>query len=492
MKTTKLFCSISALMLILSANGPASAQDCKALTDLTSCVNAKIKSVVKARIDQTSNSKQVEPPSISSNTTSLVDQSSASDLIGVGLNLAGLSASSMSDDMQPSSVSVTTSAYAFYAAFKQFDPLNPFYYDKHRPWRKFSITLGYDDEKLDDGSTKRAKVFGAKYLFINKRDPGLKEHEGRIETVFQSLRTATGSASTVFNRTRVYIFTHTRVFNDIVVNDTTEGFESFLRTKLSQASDTQTRDRITDLLTRFQTNPGSLFVFGPRFTSVGSVTPWTDEERAYYTLFIAKFTAGSGYTRVLGLIGEEELEATIAEFVEDDVENFVGLEKVSIKTVQEIQRAPQLALVALVKTKKDDPDEYMGELTFDWGIENRVNLTLNGAFDYVDSKLVGADTRGGKVSAQLQFQINGDNLQRLIESRRSAYFYLAAEGKWMTGIDSMIKGQAKLTVPLPGGIDLPLSVTVANRTELIDEKEVRGQFGFTFDLSRLVQAFKPK
>jgi hypothetical protein len=56
----------------------------------------------------------------------------------------------------------------------------------------------------------------------------------------------------------------------------------------------------------------------------------------------------------------------------------------------------------------------------------------------------------------------------------------------------MIKGQAKLTIPLPGGIDLPISFTVANRTEFIDEKEVRGQFGFTFDLSRLVQAFRSK
>ena len=49
------------------------------------------------------------------------------------------------------------------------------------------------------------------------------------------------------------------------------------------------------------------------------------------------------------------------------------------------------------------------------------------------------------------------------------------------------KGQAKIKIPIADGIDLPISLTFANRTELIDEKEVRGQFGFTFDLSRLVK-----
>jgi len=34
-------------------------------------------------------------------------------------------------------------------------------------------------------------------------------------------------------------------------------------------------------------------------------------------------------------------------------------------------------------------------------------------------------------------------------------------------------GQAKLTVPLLTGIRIPLSVTFANRTELIEETDVR-------------------
>lgn len=50
-------------------------------------------------------------------------------------------------------------------------------------------------------------------------------------------------------------------------------------------------------------------------------------------------------------------------------------------------------------------------------------------------------------------------------------------------------GQAKLTVPVKGtGVKIPLSLTVSNRTELVKEKDVRANFGITFDLDTLVGA----
>jgi hypothetical protein len=46
--------------------------------------------------------------------------------------------------------------------------------------------------------------------------------------------------------------------------------------------------------------------------------------------------------------------------------------------------------------------------------------------------------------------------------------------------------QAKLAVRLGEAIKLPVSVTWASRKELIDESEIRGQVGFTFDLDQLL------
>lgn len=52
-------------------------------------------------------------------------------------------------------------------------------------------------------------------------------------------------------------------------------------------------------------------------------------------------------------------------------------------------------------------------------------------------------------------------------------------------------GQVKLTIPIgTSGIKMPFSLTFANRTELVREREVRGNFGFTFDLDTLFARFK--
>lgn len=52
-------------------------------------------------------------------------------------------------------------------------------------------------------------------------------------------------------------------------------------------------------------------------------------------------------------------------------------------------------------------------------------------------------------------------------------------------------GQVKLSVPLSNGIRIPISFTFANRTELIKEHEVRGNFGLTFDLDSLFARRRP-
>lgn len=52
--------------------------------------------------------------------------------------------------------------------------------------------------------------------------------------------------------------------------------------------------------------------------------------------------------------------------------------------------------------------------------------------------------------------------------------------------------QFGLRIPIKGlGMKFPISITFANRTELIKEKEVRGNFGFTLDLDTLFAKFKP-
>jgi hypothetical protein len=69
-------------------------------------------------------------------------------------------------------------------------------------------------------------------------------------------------------------------------------------------------------------------------------------------------------------------------------------------------------------------------------------------------------------------------------------FSTSGEAKWLSGAKPNYIGQLKLTIPLFDGISLPISLSVANRSDLINEKTVKGRFGFTFDLTKLM--LRPK
>jgi hypothetical protein len=56
----------------------------------------------------------------------------------------------------------------------------------------------------------------------------------------------------------------------------------------------------------------------------------------------------------------------------------------------------------------------------------------------------------------------------------------------------LILGQAKLTIPLKNGVKIPLSVSFANRTELIKESDVRANFGVTFNLDAFIAAARAR
>jgi len=53
-------------------------------------------------------------------------------------------------------------------------------------------------------------------------------------------------------------------------------------------------------------------------------------------------------------------------------------------------------------------------------------------------------------------------------------------------------GQIGLNIPIKSlGMKFPVSVTFANRTELIKEKTIRGNIGFTFNWDTLFARLKP-
>lgn len=467
--------------------------------------NAELNALIraKARVDQTDNTKQTETPSIGANSTSLVDQSSASDLLGIATNFAGLSASSNDDQKETSSVSVTTSAYALLAAMKRVDPLNPVFYDNHRAWRNFSVTLGYDDEDQADGTKQRAKLFGAKFLFVNRRDPNLARNKAAIDTLTTSLANATASFGNLAIRSRGFVLTLESVRTNTILPE----FKEFLeerktkvdldlereRSKLASATTTTrpgiekriealeaTEARIDTLL---KASDDTKLVVGSNFLPTST---WTREELEYRTVFFNKYL-GQNYRDKLG----KEAADAVEKFVDQQLDAgeliaFRNLDAAGSSALEFIRRAPQLSVAFFTKQRKVGLNEYMGEAIFDYGLANRINLTLNGAYSYQDSKVIGGDKRGFVFGGQLQFQLNRENLL----GKKPFYLNLSTNGNWTSGSDAIYKAQGKISIPIADGIDFPVSVTYSNQADdLLKESTIKGQFGFSIDTARLIRAF---
>ncbi|HJT28012.1 MAG TPA: hypothetical protein VJ784_11425 [Pyrinomonadaceae bacterium] len=130
------------------------------------------------------------------------------------------------------------------------------------------------------------------------------------------------------------------------------------------------------------------------------------------------------------------------------------------------------------------------------GFGPRLDLTFNGSFSIFNKKSdLASEGRLRDFSFATQLDVPfgemGLGMGKPVLSFAGRYERLMSNAidarKGDVGI-----GQLKFTIPIKNsGIRIPLSFSFANRTELIKEKEVRGNFGFTFDPDVLFALFNP-
>jgi hypothetical protein len=438
---------------------------------LNNRIDERIKAVAQARIDQNSNVNQTEAPSISDNSTSLVDQSSSSDLIGVALNLAGLAGGSNNANPDKNSAAVTATAYSLYSAFRGEQPLDPSFYNRHRNWRRLSFTLGFEKNQTDATGqpVEDTTIAGAKFLIIAGRDAARNQKE--LSTVYQYLKAAAVNLAQLNREIREAI-----LFKDPALRDKLRIVEEVRAFANDQAAMSQlsaaNRQRVQELMAE-------------------PVESWFDPEKKDNARLIIldfvqnKYFSQAGLPLFLAALDEEGLKQ-VDQLIDARLDAFTNLNNASRRAIEKIRRAPQLSLSFQTRQQKAGPDDYTGEAIFDYGVHNRVNLTLNGGYFYKNSRLIGGDLRGANFAGQLQFQMTPE---KSLSGRSPLYFFLASEGNWASAVPFTYKLQGKVKIPLVDGIDFPISFTYANRTNLIDEKDVRGQFGFTFDTAKLLRAF---
>jgi hypothetical protein len=215
-------------------------------------VNGRIKEIMTARINQNSVSIQKGTPSSSSNATSLVDRTSVSDLFGFGFNLAQFS-QGLPDSLRSSSISVTTTAYALYAASVNNDPLDPVFYNSYASLRNLSFTYGND--ALEDSLKRNLQVYNVKYLFWNGRDASSDGNKEPLKKITDQLTTASSAYGRLIKKIQNYLFEQSGKSADIITfmnkNFISPGWETYVK-QLSNEEKTKIDGLIEDEIATFE------------------------------------------------------------------------------------------------------------------------------------------------------------------------------------------------------------------------------------------------
>ena len=190
------------------------------------------------------------------------------------------------------------------------------------------------------------------------------------------------------------------------------------------------------------------------------------------------------------------------------IENSIGVYLTGRDSV--LDKIAKGTLVTLDYTNKREanaPDTSNFTFIAEKGPGGRTDLTFNASLTIFNKKpipLAGTTNRVGRIrdfSFAGQFDIPFGSV------REAGQFVLWGSGKYQRLMEDsttqagtvmpntsgdIAVGQFGLRIPIKGlGIKFPISVSFANRTELIKEKEVRANFGFTFDLDTIFAKFKP-
>jgi hypothetical protein len=333
-----------------------------------------------------------------------------------------LSPGSRSGDTKTASGTITTSLYALYAAVQKHNALDPAFYNSGTNWRRVSFTFGREYPDDDKASTSQRATLIGGKVLL------LNYRDASAQGNQADIRSVSST-----------------------LKDTSPNYSKITR-------------EVQDYLQ---------VTLGPALGGP-SLMDFLDKNLA------------TNFGPTIRLLNDQQL-AQVDKIISERLEPEIRLHSTVLKVLQKIRRKPQLAFAFTTKQRSSIANnEYQPELTFDWGIEDRLNWTMNGSLLYIDSPNFGRDQRGGRFSNQFQYQVTREQLT----GRNPVTFSVAFDAKGMTKTVPTYVGQLKVSIPIAAGVDFPLSVSFASRTDLVKESSVKGRFGFTFDFAKLAAALK--
>lgn len=467
--------------------------------------------------------RQLQSPSTDSRSTSLVDQSSATDFVSAAASLIAV-APSLSQSTSGSSPgssqtgtgtgTTTASVYALMAAFNKTSPTDPTFYKDHVFSRQISFTIGTAaSTQATDNTTTPSTVYGAKYLIINRRELYKEQNLKLISKIQNDLSNETVAIAQL--TPKIMEIMCAALHPDCLVN----GALSKMGVSISSPGSGY---KTGDILEVGGTGSGGeVEVFGVdkdgAVTNVQLSDGSSGSKYSVATNVPTRPTAGvSGHGATLNItalssvdskvfttfdqtqLTEANLASTvnalpdhakkqIQSLVENAIQPFSKLQTDLNNTYDQISKGMQMSISATGNNRTGQGNNnYRTEFIFDYGLSTRVNWTVNASFDYTDRKM-GLDSRGGRLATSFQGNLTNPTGGW---SKSPLRLIFSVEGDWLSLQKPQYSFDAQLSIPITPGFDLPIEYRYANRAAQINKADSQVRLGLTVDLSRITQALK--
>jgi len=419
----------------------------------------------KSEVDQARTDKQVGAASSSSGSTSLTSQGSVPAILGLAVENGALeksvSGTTITFRGRPVQVIQALQKIPFDESYKQIENSGTL-----GLLNRFSIAVSFDVSRgntsgVFTGSTNQISGFSTRIELFNRRDPRSSTYNSRWEEL---RRTIGDDLARTLNSVYETVLSHP-AFEKNQFTPWLGNCVDSIATPLEHGDDDGLQKAVNACIDRFPTD----------------ITGLPNSESQLVQFAQATNTMRMARQKILDYVGRSPI--LTLEYNDN----------IAAKAVP-----PQMQL----------PDNSNFKLIGELGLSGGGSVTGNVAATIFNSKprgVVASQFRDLQTSLQLDIPINTsiDRIGNVIFSLAGKYEriprdVLAGSIPGITSLspDAALKGnlglvQAKITFPVKGsGIKMPLSFTWANRTELVKEKEVRGNIGITFDMDAIVSRLK--
>jgi hypothetical protein len=333
--------------------------------------------------------------------------------------------------------------------------------------KKSSFSFSFDANRgktpgVLTANAQQLSAYSVRYEFVNERDPRNKKHEKALAEFLASA--GDNLAHTVFD-------TYTSLIVDVFDDD-------------GKPLNGKDGKRLK----------GNAF-------KDPALEAWFEETRKLVAAAAAGDVEATFKSQLDKFPTADKLTSETRDTVNRFAQNFSGYLEAKKKLLSEIAKGSIITFEYTNNREVNAPDlsnfRFIAEKGF---LGGEADLTANASLTIFNSRPAAGTKRirdfqfAGQLDAPFKVGDLGDFLFSFAgKYQRSLENATALDGTVVPNTKGDIAvGQFKLTIPLRGtGIRLPISVTFANRTELIREKEIKGSFGFTFDLDKIFAKFKP-